>query len=330
MKAIIQNRYGPADDVLAFQETSRPVATDDGVLLRVHAASIHVGDCLVMQGLPKMMRPVYGLRRPKYPIPGTDVAGVVEAVGKDVTTLRPGDEVFGWCKGAFATYVSVPADQLITKPANMTFEQAAAIGVSAIAALHAIRDHGNVTEGQKVMITGASGGVGTFAVQIAKALGAEVTGVCSTRNLEMVRSIGADEVIDYTKEDFTRVEPEFDLVLDNVGKRSLSDTRRPLAPAGKLLANGAPVSGWFGGLGRVITAMVQSMYVRQQAAPFLSTPNREDLTTLKELAEAGKITPVIDETYPLSDGARAMAHVSEGHAQGKTVISVDGLAVASA
>jgi NADPH:quinone reductase-like Zn-dependent oxidoreductase len=330
MKAIIQNRYGPAEDVLRFQETSRPVPTDDGVLVRVHAASIHVGDCLVMQGLPKVMRPAWGLRRPKHRIPGTDVAGVVEAVGKDVTTLRPGDEVFGWCKGAFATHVSVPAAQLVAKPANLTFEQAAAVGTSAFAALHALRDHGGVKAGQKVMITGASGGVGTFAVQIAKAFGAEVTGVCSTRNLEMVRSIGADEVIDYTKEDFTQVKPEFDVILDNVGKRSFADTRRPLAPAGVLLSSGAPVSGWFGGLGHVVKALVQSRYVRQQAAPFISTPNQEDLATLKELAEGGKITPVIDRTYPLNDGARAMAHVSRGHAQGKTVITVEGLAGASA
>jgi len=330
MKAIIQNRYGPAEEVLEFHETSRPVTTDDEVLLRIQAASIHVGDCLVMQGLPKVMRSAWGLRRPKHPIPGTDVAGVVEAVGKDVTTLQPGDEVFGWCKGAFATHASVPADQLIAKPSSMTFEQAAAIGTSAFAALHALRDHGDVKEGQKVMVTGASGGVGTFAVQIAKALGAEVTGVCSTRNLEMVRSIGADDVIDYTTEDFTRVAPKFDVILDNVGKRSFSDTRRPLAPAGVLLSSGAPVSGWFGGVGHVIKALVQSRYVRQQAPPFISTPNKEDLATLKELAEAGKITPVMDRTYPLSDGAMAMAHVSKGHAQGKTVITVEGPAGASA
>lgn len=330
MKAIMQSRYGPAQDVLEFQETSRPVITADEVLVRVHAASIHVGDCLVMQGLPKVMRPAWGLRRPKHPIPGTDVAGVVEAVGKDVTTLRPGDEVFGWCKGAFATYVSVPADQLVTKPAGITFEEAAAIGVSAFAALHALRDHGDIKHGQRVMITGASGGVGTFAVQIAKAFGAEVTGVCSARNVEMVRSIGADDVIDYTTEDFTQVEPRYDLILDNVGKRSFADTRRPLTPDGILLSSGAPVSGWFGGLGHVIKALVQSMYVSQQAPPFISTPNHEDLATLKELAEAGKITPVIDRTYPLRDGARAMAHVAKGHAQGKTVITVADLSGASA
>ena len=322
MKAIVQDHYGSAKDVLEVQETDRPTVEVDEVLVRVHAASIHIGDCLVMQGLPKVMRPVFGLRRPKYRIPGTDVAGTVEAVGADVTQLQPGDEVFGWCKGAFAEYVPVAADALAAKPANLTFEQASTIGVSAFTALQGLRDKLEVQPGQKILITGASGGVGTFAVQIAKSFGAEVTGVCSTRNVDMVRSIGADDVIDYTKEDFTQTEPKYDLILDNVGKRSFSDTRRPLVPDGTLLSSGAPVSGWFGGLGHVIKALVLSVFVRQQAAPFVSMPNKEDLATLKELAEAGKITPVIDKTYPLSDGAEAMAHVSEGHAQGKAVIIV--------
>jgi NADPH:quinone reductase-like Zn-dependent oxidoreductase len=324
MKAIVQDQYGSAKDVLEFQETDKPTVKSDEVLVRVHAASIHAGDGLVMQGLPKMMRPVFGLRRPKYRIPGTDVAGTVEAVGAEVSQLQPGDEVFGWCKGAFAEYVPVAAEALAIKPADLTFEQASAMVTSALTALQALRDKLKVQPGQKILITGASGGVGTFAVQIAKSFGAEVTGVCSTRNVDMVRSIGADDVIDYTKEDFTKSEPKYDLILDNVGKRSLSDTRRPLVPKGKLLSSGAPVSGWFGGLDHVVKALVQSLYIRQQAAPFVSLPNKDDLATLKELAEAGKITPVIDKTYPLSDGAEAMAHVSEGHTQGKTIITVVG------
>jgi NADPH:quinone reductase-like Zn-dependent oxidoreductase len=322
MKAIVQDTYGSAKDVLELQEVDKPAVKDDEVLVRVHAASIHIGDCLVMQGLPKVMRPVFGLRRPKHRIPGMDVAGTIEAVGAGVTKLQPGDEVFGWCKNAFAEYVSVAADALTTKPSNLTFEQASAVGVSAFTALQVLRDQLKVQPGQKVLIIGASGGVGTFAVQIAKSLGAEVTGVCSTRNVEMVRSIGADEVIDYTKDDFTQSGQKFDFILDNVGKRSFSDTRRPLAADGVLLSNGAPVSGWFGGLGHVIKASVQSIYKSQQARPFISMQNPDDLVTLKELAEAGKITPVIDSTFPLSEAAKAMAHVTEGHAQGKTVIVV--------
>jgi NADPH:quinone reductase-like Zn-dependent oxidoreductase len=239
-----------------------------------------------------------------------------------VTHLRSGDEVFGWCRGAFAEYVSVPEDALALRPANFTFEQAAAVGVSAFAALQALRDHGNVQAGQTVLITGASGGVGTFAVQIAKSFGAEVTGVCSTRNVDMVRSIGADHVIDYTTEDFTHSEQRYDLILDNVGTHSLSDTRAALTPEGTLLANGAPVSGWVGGLGRPAAAFVSSLFLPQQGRPFLSLPNKEDLATLKELAETGKITSVIDETYPLSQTPEAMAHVGEGHAQGKTIITM--------
>lgn len=324
MKAIVQERYGSAMDVLKLQEVDKPTIKAGEVLVRVHAASIHVGDCFVMQGLPKMMRPVFGLRRPKERIPGTDVAGTVEEVGADVTKLQPGDEVFGWCKGAFAEYVPVAAEALAIKPANLTFEQASAIGVSAFTALQGLRNKLDIQPGQKVLITGASGGVGTFAVQIAKSFGAEVTGVCSTRNVDMVRSIGADKVIDYTQEDFTEVEPVFDAIFDNVGKRSFADTRRPLVTSGTLLSNGAPVSGWFGGLGHVIKALVQSIYVRQQAAPWVSMQNPDDLATLKDMAEAGEITPVIDKVYSLDDGADAMAHVSGGHTQGKTVITIVG------
>jgi len=322
MKAIVQKKFGSPDDVLELQEIDKPVVKDDEVLVRVHAASIHIGDSYGMRGVPYLLRPVFSLSRAKNRVPGTDIAGTVEAVGKSVTQLRPGDEVFGWCKGAFAEYVSVSEDALALKPANLTFEQAGAVGVSAFTALQALRDQGKVQPGQRVLITGASGGVGTFAVQIAKSFGAEVTGVCSTRNVDMVRSIGADQVIDYTQEDFTRNGQHYDLILDNVGNHSLADTRAALTPNGTLLANGAPVSGWVGGLGRPAKAFVLSLFVRQQGRPFVSLPNKEDLATLKELAEAGKVTPVIDRTYPLSQTHEAMAHVGEGHAQGTTIITV--------
>ncbi len=322
MKAIVQKKFGSPDDVLELQEIDKPVVKDDEVLVRVHAASIHIGDSYGMRGVPYLLRPVFSLSRAKNRVPGTDIAGTVEAVDKSVTQLRPGDEVFGWCKGAFAEYVSVSEDALALKPANLTFEQGAAVGVSAFAALQALRDHGKVQPGQMVLITGASGGVGTFAVQIANAFGAQVTGVCSTRNVDMVRSIGADHVIDYTQEDFTQSGQRYDLILDNVGNHSLADTRAALTPNGTLLANGAPVSGWVGGLGRPAKAFVLSLFVRQQGRPFVSLPNKEDLATLKELAEAGKVTPVIDRTYPLSETHEAMAHVGEGHAQGTTIITV--------
>ncbi len=322
MKAIVQDKFGSPNDVLELREIDKPVVEDDEVLVRVHAASIHIGDWYAMTGVPYLMRPVFSLSRAKNRIPGTDIAGTVEVVGTSVTQLRPGDEVFGWCKGALAQYVSVSQDALALKPANLTFEQAAAVGVSAFTALQALRDHGKVQPGQKVLITGASGGVGTFAVQIANAFGAEVTGVCSTRNVDMVRSIGADQVIDYTQEDFTQSEQRYDLILDNVGNHSLSDTRAALTRKGTLLANGAPVSGWIGGLGRPAAALALSLAVSQQGRPFVSLPNKEDLATLKELAEAGKVTPVIDRTYPLGQTREAMAHVGEGHAQGKTIVTV--------
>jgi NADPH:quinone reductase-like Zn-dependent oxidoreductase len=298
------------------------VVSDGEVLVRVHAASIHIGDYYGIRGVPYVMRPLFSLNRAKNRVPGTDIAGTVEMVGKSVSKLRPGDEVFGWCKGAFAEFASASEDAVTSKPANLTFEQAAGVGVSAFTALQALRDQGKVQPGQKVLITGASGGVGTFAVQIAKSFGADVTGVCSTRNVEMVRSIGADHVIDYSQEDFTQGGQRYDLVLDNVGNHSLSDSRRALTPKGTLLANAAPVSGWIGGLNHVLTAFALSIFVSQQGRPFVSMPNKEDLATLKELAEAGKITPVIDRTYPLSETPEALSHVGEGHAQGKTIITV--------
>ena len=321
MKAIVQDRYGKPEAVLGLQEIAKPAVKDGEVLVRVHAASIHVGDWLVVTGVPYIARPAYG--KPKGRVPGTDVAGTVEAVGTGVTGLRPGDEVFGWCTGAFAEYASAPADHFVPKPANLTFQQAAAVGVSASTALQLLRDQGKIKPGQKVLINGASGGIGTFAVQIAKAFGAEVTGVCSTRNVEMVRSIGADHVIDYTREDFTRNGHRFDFILDNVANHSLSDTRRVLTPSGKLQSNNGTSGGrWFGTIGTVLKSATVSMFDRRQLGPAIKFANRADLLVLKELIEAGKITPVIDATYALSDTGKALAHVGEGHARGTVVISV--------
>jgi NADPH:quinone reductase-like Zn-dependent oxidoreductase len=319
MKAITQDRYGSAK-VLETRDIDRPEIADDEVLVRVHAASIHVGDWILMTGVPYVMRLGTGLSKPKNRVPGTDVAGTVEAVGPQVQGLRPGDEVFGWCAGAFAEYAAAPAGQFVKKPANLTFEQAAAIGVSATTALQLLRDDGKVQPGQRVLINGASGGVGTFAVQIAKAFGAEVTGVCSTKNLELVRSIGADHVIDYTREDFRAGAERYDLILDNVGDRSMANTRRALTPNGMLISNGGGHAA--GKLGRVIRNALASMFVRQQARPSVKSQNRADLVALKELVEAGKVTPVIGGTYPLGQTAEAIGHVATGHARGTLVIGV--------
>ena len=317
MKTIVQNGYG-SPDVLELKEIDRPAAEDNDVLVRVYATSIHAGDYFTMRGEPFAVRLAFGLSKPKgnY-IPGYDVAGRVEAVGKGVTRLQPGDEVFGACSGGCAEYVCTAEDNLVLKPANVTFEQAAPIATSASAALHGLRDAGKVRSGQKVLINGASGGVGTFAVQIAKSYGAEVTGVCSTRNVDLVRSIGADHVIDYTQEDFTQGGPRYDLILDNVANHSLSDCRRALTPQGILVPNSG-----HSGMGYVIKSFVSSLLVRQQGRPYLSTPNHEDLSVLKDLVEAGKVTPVVDRTYPLSQVPEAMAYIGEGHARGKVVITV--------
>jgi NADPH:quinone reductase-like Zn-dependent oxidoreductase len=261
-----------------------------------------------------------GLSKPKNRVPGTDVAGTVEAIGATVTGLRPGDEVFGWCDGAFAEYASAPADHFVKKPANLTFEQAAAVGVSATTALQLLRDDGKIQPGQKVLINGASGGVGTFAVQIAKAFGAEVTGVCSTRNVDLLRSIGADHVIDYTAQDFRSGPERYDVILDNVGDHSMADTRRALTPNGMLISNGGGHSP--DKVGRVIRAAMVSMFVRQQARPSVKNTNRTDMLALKELAEAGKVTPVIGGTYALGQTAEAIGHVAAGHARGTLVIEI--------
>ncbi len=319
MKAIVQDRYGSAE-VLEARDIDKPQIGDNEVLVRVHAASIHVGDWILMTGSPFIMRLATGLRKPKNPVPGTDVAGTVEAIGKDVTTLQPGDEVFGWAAGAFAEYAFASEDQFVRKPANLTFEEAASVGVSATTALQLLRDNGKVQRGQKVLINGASGGVGTFAVQIAKAFGAEVTGVSSTKNQAMVRSIGADHVIDYTRDDFTTRTERYDLILDNVGNHSMARTRRALAPGGMLISNGGGHAD--GKLGRTVRTMLVSMFVRQQASPTVKSQNHDDLVALKGLVEAGKVRPVIDRTYPLTQTPQAIEHVAAGHARGTVVISV--------
>ncbi len=320
MKAIVQSKYGSPDQVLELQDIPKPVVKDGEVLVRVHAASVHIGDLILVRGVPYVMRMATGLRKPKNHVPGTDVAGTVETVGKDVAQLRRGDEVFGWCTGAFAEYACAGEDHFVPKPANLTFEQAAAVGVSATTALQLLREQGKVEPGQKVLINGASGGVGTFAVQIAKSFGAEVTGVCSTRNVDMVRSLGADHVIDYTQEDFTQGGQRYDFILDNVGNHSLSDTRRALTPNGTLQSNGGGYTG--GAMGTVIKVLVSSLFVRQQGRPSIKFQNHEDLVVLRELIEAGKVTPVIDGAYPLSGTAQGMGHVGEGHARGTVVITM--------
>ncbi len=319
MKAIVQEQYG-SEERLRLQDIDKPAVRDGEILVRVHAASIHVGDWVLMSGKPYVMRLATGLRRPNHPVPGTDVAGTVEAIGQNVTGFRPGDEVFGWVAGAFAQYASAAEDHFVMKPADLTFEQAAAVGVSATTALQLLRDQGHVQSGQKVLINGASGGVGTFAVQIAKVLGAEVTGVTSTRNVELVRSIGADHVIDYTQEDFTQGGPRYDFILDNVGNHSLAQTRRALTPTGKLQPNGGGHSG--GALGTLIEATVSAMFVRQQLRPSVKYQNHKDLVALKELVEAGKVRPVIDGSYPLDQTPVAIGHVGDGHAKGTVVISM--------
>ena len=317
MKAIVQNEYG-SPDVLELKEIDKPVVKDNDVLVRVHAAALHAGDYYCMRGMPYLVRLSVGLPKPKNYVPGFDVAGHVEAVGKNVTRFQAGDEVFGACNGTCAEYACAAEGNFEPKPANLTFEQAAAVPTSAVAALHGLRDAGKVQPGQKVLINGASGGVGTFAVQIAKSFGAEVTGVCSTRNVDMVRSIGADHVIDYTQEDFTQSGQRYDLILDNVANRSLSDCRRALTPQGTLIPNSGNA-----GMGYVIKAIVLSVFVRQQGRPYLAVPKNEDLVVLKELIESGKVTPVIDRTYPLSETPEAMGYVGEGHARGKVVITVE-------
>ncbi len=323
MKAIVQGKYGTAD-VLELKDIDKPEIGDNEVLLRVLAASAHIGDWHIMTGLPYLFRVAgNGLRTPKARVRGTDVAGRVEAIGKDVTQFQPGDEVFGICHGSFAEYATARKDRIAPKPANLTFEQAATVPTSGFAALQGLRDAGRVQPGQKVLIIGAAGAVGSFAVQIAKAFGANVTGVCSTTKVDLVRSIGADDVIDYTRGDLAGTGQRYDLILDTAGNRSLSHLRRALAPRGTLVIVGAEGGGrWFGGIDRQLRAHMLSPFVSQKLGTFISKPNGEDLFLLKELIESSKVTPVIDKTYALGEVPEAIRHLEEGHARGKVVITV--------
>ena len=322
MKAIVHYNYGSPDDVLKLQDIDKPVVKDDEVLVRVQAAAVQAGDWVLARGVPYLARPMYGLLKPKNPVAGSDMAGQVEAVGEAVRRFQPGDEVFGWCTGAFAEYACASEGNFVSKPKDLTFEQAASIPGSAITALQALRDQGKVQPKQKVLIIGASGGVGTFAVQIAKSFGAEVTGMCSTRNVDMVRAIGADHVIDYTQEDFTQRDESYDLILDLAGNRPLSHLRHVLTPAGTLVLIGGRGGPWTMGMGRTIGALILSPFVSQQLRFFVAVGNNEDLVALKELVEAGQVTPVIDRTYSLNETPEAVGYVEEGHARGKVVITL--------
>ncbi|MDP8932001.1 MAG: NAD(P)-dependent alcohol dehydrogenase [Actinomycetota bacterium] len=325
MTAIAQDDYGSApEDVLRPAEIPRPAIGDGEVLVRVYAASVDRGTWHLMAGLPYLMRLAgFGLRRPKAPNPGRSAAGRVEAVGKLVTEFEPGDEVYGTCDGSFAEYARARPSRLAPKPANLSFEQAAAVPVSGLAALQGVRDHSRVQAGQKVLIVGASGGVGTFAVQIAKAFGAEVIGVSSTAKVDLVRSVGADHVIDYTREHFADGQHRYDAILDFGGNRRLSHLRRALTPRGRLVIVGGESGGrWLGGWDRPLRALLLSPLVSQTLGALSSSENAADLKVLRDLIEAGKVTPVIDRTYPLREAAAAIWYVTDGHARGKVVITV--------
>jgi NADPH:quinone reductase-like Zn-dependent oxidoreductase len=326
MKAMVRDRYG-SPDVLELTDIDKPEPGDDEVLVRVHAASVNPADWHILRGAPYIARMQFGLRKPKDRVLGCDVAGQVEAVGKNVAMLKPGDDVFGspfmHGLGAFAECVCVSEDLLVSKPATLSFEQAAAVPLAASTALQGLRDHERIEPGHKVLIIGASGGVGTFAVQIAKSFDAEVSGVCSTRNVEMVRSLGADFVIDYTQEDFTQSGQKYDLIFQLAGTLSPSECRRALTSKGTLVISSGESEGrWIGPVDRVIKALVLSGFVSQKMTSFTVKANKEDLQFLKQLIEAGTLTPVIDRTYPLSGVPEAIRYLEGGHAQGKVVITI--------
>src|SRR5437762_493488 len=327
MKAIAHEEFGSAD-VLELKEVRKPDVERDEVLVRVRAASPNPWDWHFMRGLPYIARLAgAGVRKPKNSVLGSDMAGDVEAVGNEVTRFRPGDEVFGFVRvGTFAEYVSAREELLALKPANLSFQQAATVPLAALTALQGLRDVGEIRSGQRVLIVGASGGVGTFAVQIAKWFGADVTGVCSTRNLEMVRSIGADSVIDYTKEDFAKGDQRYDVILDNVPNYSLSECRRILNPEGKyvMIGGGGPNdNSWIGPFGRLIQALVVSPFVSQKMGMMMAELKKSDLAILGDMMQSGKVKPVIDRTYKLSDVPAAIAYLEEGHARGKVIITVE-------
>ncbi len=323
MKAIVYRCYG-SPDVLKFEDIEKPTPADDEVLVKVHAASVNPLDWHYMRGSPYIMRFGTGLGAPNDASMGVDFAGTVEAVGENVKQFKRGDEVFGGRGGAFAEYVTVPEDRaLVLKPSNMTFEQAASVPIAAITALQALRDKGKIKPGQKVLINGASGGVGTFAVQIAKSFGAEVTGVCSTRNVEMVRSIGADHVIDYKQEDYTTSGQRYDLIIDNVGNHSLLANKRVLNSNGILVIVGGSKGNWLGPLMRPINALILSPFVDQEFVLLLAKMRKDDLAILGDLMQAGKMTPVIDRRYHLSEVPEAIRYSEEGHARGKIIIALE-------
>jgi NADPH:quinone reductase-like Zn-dependent oxidoreductase len=324
MKAMTYRTYGSPADVLELADIDKPGLGDNDVLIRVQAASVNPLDWHLLTGTPYIARLQAGFRKPKRNIPGADVAGRVEAVGKAVTEFRPGDEVFGESVtgGGYAEFVSVPEKLLVLKPANLTFEQAAAVPVAAFTALQGLRDKGNIQPKHKVLIVGASGGVGTFAVQIAKSFGAEVTGVGSTRNVDMIRSIGADHVIDYTRADFAGEGQRYDLILDAVGNRSVPACRRALNPEGIYVGVGGPKK-TLSLLGRMVRMALASMVGKKKMVSMLATASKEDLITLTELLETGAVTPVIDRTYSLNEVPEALLHQGEGHARGKTIITVE-------
>src|ERR671919_529783 len=323
MKAIVREEYG-SPDILELRDIDIPEIEDDEVLVHVHAAGVGRDVLHIMTGLPYPIRLAgYGFRAPKNPVIGSDMAGVVEAIGNNVSSFQPGDEVFGIGIGSYAEYARAPEDKLAPKPQNLLFEQAAVLAIMGSTALQALRDQGKVEPGQEVLIIGASGGVGTYAVQIAKAFGAHVTGVCSTKKVEMVRSIGADHVIDYTREDFAEGDQRYELILDIGGNSTLARLRRALASQGILVIVGGEGGGrWLGGTDRQLRAMILSPFVGQKLGTFVNKENHEDLLVLKELTESGKVTPIIDRTYSLAEVPEAIRYLEEGHARGKVVISV--------
>jgi NADPH:quinone reductase-like Zn-dependent oxidoreductase len=323
VKAITYRAYGsPA--VLKYEEVETPSPGDDDVLLRVRAASVNPRDWHFMRGEPYFVRMMTGLSKSTAARLGTDVSGRVEAVGRNVTRLKPGDDVFGWCRGALAEYALSPESAVVRKPDSVTFKQAASVATAGLTALQGLRDKGGLQAGQKVLINGAAGGVGTFAIQIARSFGADVTGVCSTRNQDVVRSIGATRVIDYTQEDFTRSSQRYDLILDSVGNHSMVACTRVLSSRGTYVAVGGPSGRWMiGPLSRVLTAPLLSRVVNRRLVMHLTRPRQTDLVEMRDLMEAGKVTPVIDRCYRLSDAPEAIRYLEEGHARGKVVITVE-------
>lgn len=322
MRAIVQDTYGAPDEVLELRELELPEMADDEVLVRVRAAAVAGDDWHLMRGLPYVARLTTGMRAPKHRVPGTDLAGRVEAVGRDVTRFEPGDEVFGWSAGAFAEYATVPEQALLRKPESLTLEEAAAIPGSALTALQALRDKGGVTPGHDVLVIGASGGVGSFAVQLGKALGATVTGVCSTANVDLVRSLGADRVVDYVREDFAAAGPAYDVIVDLVGDRTLKDLRRALREDGTLVMVGGTGGRWFKGTDRWLRAMIVSPFVGQRLVPLVHADRPEDLADVREFVEAGELKPLLSARYPLSRVTEAIRHTEGRHGRGKVVVTM--------